>query len=63
MTDNKRLTLSIAEAATELGISKSMAYDLARRRRLPGAIRIGHRRIVVSRFQLERYLQTEGKND
>jgi len=60
---NKRLVLSIPEAAAELGVSKTLAYSLARQGKLPGALRIGQRRLVVSRFQLEAYLRGEAKND
>jgi len=63
MVDNsQRLTLSIPEAATELGISKTLAYELARRGKLPGCIKVSRRRLIVSRFQLESYLRGEGKN-
>jgi len=34
---------SIAEAAELLGISKDLAYDLARRGELPGAFQLGRR--------------------
>ena len=54
-----RLTLTVKEAATMLGISKNLAYELARRGELPGAIKLGHKRIVVSKVQLERILQGE----
>jgi excisionase family DNA binding protein len=55
----ERLTLSVKEAAAMLGISKNTAYLLARRGELPGAIKLGEKRIVVSRLQLQRVL--EGK--
>lgn len=50
-------TLSVTEAARLLGIGRSLAYELARRGELPGAIRLGHR-VVVSRAVLERLLET-----
>ena len=53
----ERLTLSVKEAAVMLGISKNLAYELARRGELPGCIKLGEKRIVVSRIQLERLLQ------
>lgn len=59
MVNNERLTLTIKEAATMLGISKNLAYDLAKRGELPGAIKLGQKRIVVSKLQLERTLQGE----
>ena len=63
MTDNTGLTLSIPEAARELNISKNLAYSLARKGKLPGVLRIGERRLIVSRFQLEAYLRGEAKNE
>jgi len=63
MVDSQKLTLSIPEAAAVLGISKNLAYELARQRKLPGCLKIGQRRLVVSRFQLEAYLRGEAKND
>jgi excisionase family DNA binding protein len=35
--------ISVPEAATLLGISKDLAYDLARRGELPGAFQLGRR--------------------
>lgn len=61
MTDNGKLTWTIREAADQLGISRNLAYELARRGELPGAIRLGQKRIVVSRVQLENLLQGETK--
>jgi len=46
-----------------LGISRNLAYDLARRGELPGAIRLGEKRIVVSRVQLENLLQGRAYED
>lgn len=63
MADNQKLTLSIPEAAAELHISKTLAYALARQNRLPGCIKVSQRRLIVSRFLLEKYLGREGKND
>ena len=59
---NQKLALSIPEAALALGISKNLAYELARRGQLPGAIRLGQKRILVSRFQLEAYLRGKDNN-
>ncbi len=47
--------LTVPEAARELGISKDLAYSLARRGELPGAIQLG-RRWVVSLIKLRREL-------
>ena len=53
----ERLTLTIAEAAAMLGISRNLAYELARRGELPGIIKLGQKRLVVSRRAIERLLQ------
>lgn len=63
MQTDGRLTLTIREAATKLGISKNLAYDLARRGQLPGVIRLGNKRLVVSRVQLDNLLKGEANND
>ena len=50
------LTLTIDEAAARLGISRTLAYELAAADALPvPAFRLG-RRLVVSRVALERLL-------
>ena len=59
----ERLTLTIREAAAKLGISKNLAYDLARRGELPGVIRLGDKRLVVSKIQLENLLRGEAKSE
>ena len=56
MATSERLTVNVETAARMLGISKNLAYDLARRGELPGAIRLGHRRIVVSLSTIYRLL-------
>jgi excisionase family DNA binding protein len=38
--------LSVPQAAKRLGISKDLAYELARRGELPGAFRLGRRWLV-----------------
>ncbi len=48
-------TMSVEEAADELGIGRTTAYMAARNGTLPGVIRIG-RRVVVSREAIERLL-------
>ena len=55
-TNDKRLTVSIKEAAIMLGCSKGLAYSLARRGELPGVIKLGKKRMVCSRAVLERVL-------
>ena len=44
--------VSVPEAAELLGISKDLAYDLARRGELPGAFQLG-RRWIVSLVRLQ----------
>jgi excisionase family DNA binding protein len=55
--NSERATLTVKEAAAMLGISKNTAYMLARRGELPGVIRLGDKRLVVSKVQLEALLQ------
>jgi len=55
----ERLTLSVAEAGAMLGISRNLAYELARRGELPGTIKLGQKRLVVSKLAIERLLQGE----
>ena len=56
VTEGERLTLSIPEAAKVLGISRGLAYDLARRDKLPvPVIKLG-RRLVLSRRAVEALL-------
>jgi excisionase family DNA binding protein len=61
--ENERLTLSVKEAAVMLGISKNTAYMLAQRGELPGAIKLGEKRIVVSKFLLNRFLEGPPRAD
>lgn len=52
------LVMSIPEFARVMGISRGLAYDLARRNELPIAvIRLG-RRLVLSRRAVEALLET-----
>jgi len=50
----KRRTLSVSQAAAMLGIGRNQAYRLARQGQLPGMIRLGDSRVVVSRATIER---------
>jgi excisionase family DNA binding protein len=54
MQDHATLTVTAAEAARLLGISRNLAYEAARRGEIP-TIRIG-RRILVPIAALERLL-------
>ncbi len=52
--NQERLCLSVPEAAKLLGISRGLAYELARSGRLP-ALRFG-RRLLIPRAALEKML-------
>ena len=54
--NNESATISVEECAKSCGIGRSLAYDLARRGELPGVLRLGQKRLRVSRAALERYL-------
>lgn len=54
----ERLTLTVEEAATALGLSRAFAYEAARRGEIP-SIRIG-RRILIPRAALQRLLDSPG---
>ena len=59
MQDSERLTMSIPEVARALGISRGLAYELARRDQLPvRVLRLGERRLCVSRRSLEDLLSS-----
>jgi excisionase family DNA binding protein len=47
----ERLTLTVEEAASVLGVSRALGYELVRRGEIP-SLRLG-RRIVVPRLALE----------
>ena len=53
---DKRLCITVPEAAEMLGISRNFAYELARRGKLP-AKRIGQKRLVIPRAALEKMLE------
>jgi len=46
-TINGTDTMSVEEAARRLGIGRTLAYELAQRGELPGAIRLGRRFVVA----------------
>jgi excisionase family DNA binding protein len=50
------MTYTITEAARLLGISRSLAFELAGKGELPGAVRISRRRYIVSRKALEAFI-------
>ena len=57
----ERLTLTVREAAHLLGISRGLAYELARCGKLP-SVRFGHR-LVVPRVALEKMLNQLNDKD
>ena len=59
MDIEKRLCLTVPEAAAMLGISRNHGYELVRRGELP-AIRFG-KRIVIPKSALEKRLEDAGK--
>ena len=52
----EKVTMTILEASKKLQISRALAYQLARENKLPGAIRLGSKRIIVSRARFEAWL-------
>lgn len=53
--EEERLTVTVEEAGRMLGISRGLAYLMAREKRLP-TIRFG-KRLVVPKWAIERLLQ------
>ena len=49
--------ISIGEVAQRLGISRNLAYSLARKKEIPGVLHLGKKRMVVSRAIFERWLK------
>ena len=57
MKNGGSLTMTIPEVARALGISRGLAYELAKRDELPvNIIRLGEKRMVVPRQALENLL-------
>lgn len=52
-----RLTYTVAEAASALGISRGLAYEMVKEGSLPG-LRLGQRRILVPRGALDALLSS-----
>lgn len=55
----EKITITVEEAAKRLGISRSLAYEMAKTKRLP-TIRFG-RRLVVPRQALEGLIEESKK--
>ena len=58
----ENLTISVEEAAKMLGISRNLGYTLARQGKLPGCLKLGQKRLVVSRIAIEKLLQNCGQS-
>ena len=54
-------TISIEKVASMLGISRNLAYSLARKGELPGVIKLGQKRLVVSKVVIEKLLENCGQ--
>jgi predicted DNA-binding transcriptional regulator AlpA len=62
MQNNQRLTMTIPEFAQVTGCSRNLAYFLARKDSLPvPVIKLGLKRMVVSRKAVEELLQSNNK--
>ncbi|MFC1965708.1 helix-turn-helix domain-containing protein [Chloroflexota bacterium] len=61
--EDKTLTISVSDAAKMLGISRNLGYNLARQGKLPGVLKLGEKRMVVSKVAIERLLQCNGQNN
>ena len=57
--NNPKRSLTVSEAADELGISRNAAYEAVRVGEIP-SLRIG-RRVVIPRVAFERFLESAGK--
>lgn len=57
ITKEPKFDMSIAEAATQAGVSTATLYALANQGRLPGARRLG-KRIVIHRATFSEWLKT-----
>lgn len=60
MTETNKLTYSVDEMATVLGVSRPVAYELTRREGFP-AIRVSERRIIIPVDALKKWLDRESK--
>ena len=59
----KILTMTIPEVAQVLGISRGLAYELAKQDKLPvKVLRLGEKRMVVPRVAVESLLTGNQKN-
>ena len=63
MIGERAMTMSIEDAGRILGISRTFTYELARRGELPGLLRLGQRRLRVSRVALDEFLAQRPTRD
>ncbi len=56
--DDLPLSLKMQDVAAVLGVSKKVAYDLARQDGFP-AVRVGEKRIIVPRDLLRQWLENQ----
>jgi excisionase family DNA binding protein len=59
MSGPERQLLTIPEAAALMGVSRSIAYEMARQGQLPGLVRLSGHRMLVRRRVLESWLAGE----
>lgn len=58
---NEKLCISVSELAKQLGVSRPVAYDIARRRDFPSII-VG-RRILVPVADLQKWLSDQADSE
>ena len=55
--------MTVLETSKKLKISRALAYQLAREGKLPGAMRIGGKRIIVSTARFNEWLNGTKKDN
>jgi len=61
VTEIERLTMSVEQAGATLGVSRPTAYKMCSAGTMPGLIRLGVRKWVVSRPALMKFLENAGQ--
>ena len=56
MNNNEKIALSVAEAASALGVCKAQVYRYAAEAPAFPAVRVGEKRLIVPRQALEQWL-------
>ena len=59
----KQEVYTVSEVAERLGISRNLAYDLARKKELPGVIHLGKWRMVLSVAAIDRLLSGDNPHE